>query len=278
METRTFLICIHYNNLKIKKSVNKFSKKIGLSESDIIIVDTSESLKLQSGVIDGRDVNRFFEFSGYQYGLLKLKEMYERTEFEDEIINVIFINDTIFSSHITELFIRVCSKAISTYSHNRVTGLTLHKWHGAIIPTCCFVLSSTTKAILSTKLLPEDFFKSDKLVDLKDKDIESLYVDNRHRFTNAVKSWLLPKSFFSGWYKASPWNPIPVADYRRKYLAIFLEHSMVRVLSIQGYSLAESNTDPVIKVMSFFDRVNNNLLKLRYRTLSFFKYKMNSNE
>lgn len=272
----TFLVCVHYNNSNINCYVDKFLKSIDVPVENLILVDTSKDFLALGARVHQEDVNLFFEFSGYQYGLLKVHEKCLELGLYSGNIQVIFINDTIFTSHVTKLFESVCLKSLRQPSVIKsVTGLTLQKWHGIIIPTCCFVINTDCKTLSKTKIIPGIFFENGKVIRPK-SDIENLYVADKQLFNRAVRNWLYPKSFFSGWYKACPWNPISNDEYRRKYLAIYFEHSMVKELVKSGYVVKTLNNHPTIMLLSFIDRLNNNIIKLRFRIFSYLKYIWNS--
>ena len=137
------IVCVTYKCDDLaaleKKIRNLFFTKEYLIE--VLIVDTSQDPQsnISPRLFSSNDLNKFFEFSGYYYGLSYLKELHC-----DEYFNVMFINDSIFSSHIIYCFRHSFKKYLKLMragkKTNHIYGRDQARPSGPIIPTCQFFL------------------------------------------------------------------------------------------------------------------------------------------
>jgi hypothetical protein len=100
---------------------------------------------------------------------------------------------------------------------------------------------------------------------------EKKYLDLPLNYREYVDSWLHPKSFFRGWYKAIPGKPLDYKILRRKRYAIYLEHSLPFRSKKLGFNLISifSVVGGVryvsLRLLAFLDRLFINYLKIKIR-------------
>lgn len=251
---KKILVCVHYRNDE-KLLLNQINKHFNFVFERVIFVNTFDKL------LFGDSVNSYFEFSGYKVGT---ELVCEKIQDENEVLDVVYINDTIFNSHVTLLY--------SSYFHNLmkiknrmkgVYGMSEVRYHGYLIPSCFFVIRASGELFSKINFHP----KSSKKI--SNSEIDDLYYYDKDIFDNEINDWLYPKNFFRGWYKASPYEKISKDDYYRKRLAIYLECSLVSRLEGSGIPLI---VQPLLvsKFLKLIDKFYCNFLKLKYRVGLFF--------
>lgn len=247
-------------------NIRKITKEIDIYP---IIVDTKlKSIVTPQKKIIKQNLNCFFEFSGYQEGL---KALIEDDVFSNDENNIVVFNDTIFKSHVSLLFKYVFNLCINKKYKNSVYGLTENRFFGMIIPSCFFYFQVDKENLTNINFLA-DFKGCESSKNIK---INDLYVSDKLVFQKEVFNWLCPKSLYKGWYKSLPWKMILKAEYERKYIAIYLEYSFL-LMNPDLNVVSLNKSDKLIGLLKKTDRIYCNFIKLRYRIIEFYKYKVYS--
>lgn len=226
---KTFIIYIHYarEDEKLLRDKLRLNSKLNL-----VTVDTSQDIVINNKIIRNNILNKYFEFSGYYFGLKKVKEIVG-----DENVRVIFINDTIFDSHLTMFYIKMINDLsnIQFEESNLITGIVQNKPNYDIIPTCIFSFNIVDWESCFETLLPEEFQLN---IDspIEEIDVNNLFIGDEKIYHSRVNDWLEPKSIFKGWYKASPFKETDKKTIERKKLTIYLEHRLLLYSKSMGFN------------------------------------------
>jgi hypothetical protein len=264
MKTKIFFVFLTYSNNDFynKHFLDLISK---YSFFDYVIVNNAKDQYLNCGV----KINEFYEFSGYQKGLELIKNYLPNSE----VVHVIFLNDTIFSSHLKLLIHQLINKIIK-YNNNsgkfilgiRQTTPILMKdivRSDYFIPSYLFSLIFNSDDIDKLNLFNPNY-----------KNINSLYKDpdfNNLKFINHINNWLLPKTFFGGWYQSNPASRLSEINYLRKKVTIFLEAKLLNILNDQKIrTVYISDDSKYLKFLMFLDRIYTIFLKLQLRISYYF--------
>lgn len=243
-------VCIYFKKQKnlILSFINKTFGKGFFDE--IITVDTGDQ-NLHCAI------NKLYEFSGYQYALDVIYEKYK-----DKEVKVFFMNDTVFTEHVSILYREIAYCAPKEKSVNYIFGHTYNNINYSYIPTCFFVLylSSFENQI---KIVNEGLYDNWK----SNRPIGNDYYIGTHRnkFRKNIINKLYPDSLFRGWYKFVPYLPPSMSLIKRKMLAIYMEHSMVNVLSEQNVCLIPLPLSMKIRFLLLLDKISINLRKVKIR-------------
>lgn len=224
---------------------------------------TSEAL------LSTENINDAFEFSAYQYGLNQLCRNFISTD----MVSIIFMNDTAFSSHLRP-FARFLASRLSGISFDdgtcRVIGLASSLNDGVedvsifgleYISTWMFLLTGEVQALRSFSFFDGGLLSRHKAGLLFD-DLPRWYVQR-------VLLWLNPKDLFRGWYKSLPRKTLQKREFERKKLTIFLEHTLpTRNPNVLFVDLSKSliiSDRYTLKMFRILDRGRNFLVKVSYR-------------
>ncbi|OOE93988.1 hypothetical protein, partial [Salinivibrio sp. IB643] len=239
----------------LKNSLDKITSGY---EYDLICVDTSTNFSKPGFYVNAGDVNKRYEFSGYQTGYNYYKSLYD--ESKDRHFKFFFINDTVFESHIKLLIKRLFKICFdSKHKTNVLRGLKEPRSTYNIIPSCFLCVE--------TDGIPKlDFYPSCTNVSLMESGEVSVdpYIGKLDEFYNQLNNWLYPRSFLKGWYKALPNIGVDEITFRRKSLAIYCEHSLVTLLKGQGVEFLPID-DVLTTLFKFVDRLNTIVIKVRFR-------------
>jgi len=208
-------------------------------------------------------INRFSEFSGYQYGLEQVL-----SSSDSNFLNIVFINDTFFSSHLKILAHSLLNDILKRLSKNKnqmVSGYS-QALHQAPVDNMSFDLYFSTWifALSFERSSMSDFsFYSYKGVeiDLLKERLSKGYLSQNLR-------WLQPESFFRGWHKAIPYKTIAVRDLNRKMNSIIIEHMLLYQLkTIYRFKSLDFSMNGSLKykVYFMFDRIFVNIMKIKFR-------------
>ncbi|MDE2367974.1 MAG: hypothetical protein KGN16_03300 [Burkholderiales bacterium] len=219
--------------------------------------------------------NEAFEFSGYQEGLLRLLADPAWTTEPSTPKTVIFVNDTIATSHARTLSSFVVGK-LSTLDSGRfgapaLVGLST-RLRGPIASasegmgyasTYAFALVGSVEDLRRVRFYGADEVSS-RFADVVLPTLPPDYVES-------VRAWLEPVHPLMGWHNAVPGRELDPLTLSRKQLAIYLEHTMPRRLREVGFQfidLGQLLTPPQrlrLAVLRRIDRMVINMLKLRTR-------------
>ncbi|TMO22077.1 hypothetical protein [Pseudoalteromonas sp. S4741] len=222
------IVCVTYCSGSDISQLEQRIKKLFKSHLAIIesvnVINTAKKLCMPSGnFISQSKLNSLFEFSGYYYGLELIKFKYGRNA------TICFINDTIFTSHISSYYkMQLFDFINNEYDHSLpfIYGDFQQKFHGKIVPTCFFIVN--IREDYDFFLFDKSKFTETNGSFIPKRPIEKLYVGEERLFDEHINNWLYPTGLLKGWYKASPNKPLPLQTYKRKRLAIFLEHSLLK--------------------------------------------------
>lgn len=271
-----FLIIVRYKD-EFKISLpSKISKSLSTIEE--VWTNTSPGYILD-------DPNKSFEFSGYQEGLGRIigrlradKMVYANAKVNP--ISIIFINDTFFSTHLSIAANLVLKKLVGMgnkkYNERSVTGLLMAPNPNILditgpigyLSSWVFMLQGVPNDLLNTKLYDEkitfEYFK-----DYGENTLAESYKD-------FITTWLQPKSYFKGWYKAHPSIPTPKNEIDRKRYTIYLEHNLAKFLQSQDFRVRSvferlSVFDSMkCKLVLLLDRIYLNIIKLKNRIFMYY--------
>lgn len=273
------VICVTYNCDEPNKLETKIRKMFSYARLNIRVlnlVDTNRDFYIGSECIPQERLNDYFEFTGYYYGLKLLLNngVVERCTKR----NVVFMNDTIFNSHIESYFYLQLFKINNLIYEGRlnspcIIGHPQEKYHGYIVPTCLFCVVGSDIELKNLKLLPADLFDDNELMSRSSIDTNNLFIKDKKVFDKAVDDWLRPKHFLRGWYKADFFNETSAQVFERKKVAIFLEHIFLitnrhsfPLVALGGFS---------IEFLKKIDQCYQFLLKLTHRALLLVKHLKN---
>lgn len=191
----------------------------------IVAINTAGSCTIGENVIGPDALNRYFEFSGYAYGMAKVL-----LENSFDHASVIFTNSTI-SNGLPALYramlYRLLREVHDTRGKPRISGLVQHLEEYDIIPSCFFELCGHRDDLARFVFAAPPFRSVFRSVVQGDFDRLPLHVGEKERFETAIRQWLLPSGFARGWYMAPWFQELDKATYRRKRITIFLEHSLL---------------------------------------------------
>ena len=263
MNIKIFFVFLTFSNDCIynKFFINLISK---YKYFDFIIINNSKEDYLNCGI----RINDLYEFTGYQKGLEIIRTKIKYTE----KIQIIFINDTIFRSHLKILVSYLIKKIIKYNKSNK----------------SCIIGMKQKTPILMKDIVLSDYFLPTYLFSLilERKDIDKLYlfnpnyVDinilykdsdfNNKNFLTHINNWLLPKSLIGGWYQSSATSRLSDAHFLRKKVTIFLEAKLQNFLDSQHIHIVYIPDDSnYFKFLMFLDRLYTILLKLQLRTKNY---------
>lgn len=218
------------------------------------------------------------EFSGYQEGLMRILREYDSMcdgRGGGSIkLRLVFINDTAFSSHFYPLSVFLIKLLLNfkiyenqnimvgLKSYDRKCGL-LNDKNFYYITTWAFSIQADIKILKCIKF----YDNHETFSDFDSKILPGL----ADTYVNEVTSWLQPRGFLNGWYKAIPGIPLHELTLRRKRLAIYLEHMLIVRLASTGvhtidiFNLISSCQYLTLKILKFIDRIYLNFSKINFR-------------
>jgi hypothetical protein len=259
---KTYVIALSHGDWKHKSKIQTFLKNVNCDNSDVIYIDTSKKGS------SNQEINRAFEFSGYQYGLTKF---IENSVFSENLrTKLIFINDTLFESHIflMPMFLSYVINRINPYAFS-IIGLkqnTISQYSGEknkcfYIPTFCFAICGQKQDLVAVKFYDEEACSP--------LGLQSVLNKLATEYRDAINYWLNPRSFFAGWYKSVPWKRLDNRTYVRKRLCIYFEHSLISRLNYVGCKCIFINDVKNFRIwillLMFFDRLFINYKKIIFR-------------
>ncbi|MFM5077783.1 hypothetical protein [Aeromonas caviae] len=273
------VICVTYNCDEPNKLETKIRKMFSYARLDIRVlklVDTSRDFHIGHECISQQKINDYFEFTGYHYGL---KWILNCSDFGGGRRNIVFINDTLFNSHVYlySVFqlanIKRFLLKLSSPRQSFITGHSQNKFHGPVVPTCLFCISGYKSELNKFSLFPLSLHdNSGEMIESSRLDIADIFVKDSSLFEAHIDAWLRPKAFFKGWYKLDYYNGISDSDFRRKKIAIFLEHSL---LYNNEVFLFHDLKAPWLYFLSKIDRLYQNIIKVCLRGSLFVKKNIN---
>jgi len=219
--------------------------------------------------------NEAFEFSGYQEGLQRL--LGDTTWAGDEATPkvIVFVNDTITTSHATALTSYAMSQLL-TLDLTRVqapalVGLTM-KAQGAILAASGGLGYASTYAFALVGTLAQ----LRKVRFYEPREVAARFVHEvlphlPRAYVESVGQWLEPANLLSGWHNAIPGHALSAETRLRKQLAIHLEHTMPARLQDLGFAFIDLGTLlPTaqrwrLRLLRQVDRLYINRLKLGVR-------------
>lgn len=280
MSTEIFIdvVCVTYNCNCNQELINRIKSLFyfsGMSLGKVIIVDTSKDLDSGSVVFSHETINNFFEFTGYHFGLKSL--LLNISNANNERNKVLFMNDTVFSSHFHSYFlvqlISFRGFILKSMKSSYIIGHSQQKTHGKIIPTCFFCVVATSSELLELKFFPDSFVVKNKLLPRQDLIYDELYVGDKSDFDQRVESWLRPIKFYKGWYKASIFCLLNDDEFNRKKLSIYLEHSFLK----HNKNLVFIDVDSgFVNFFRNLDLCYQNFLKLKKRFVDYWLFIRNN--
>ncbi|MBU6257354.1 MAG: hypothetical protein KGJ30_00820 [Burkholderiales bacterium] len=219
--------------------------------------------------------NEAYEFSGYQEGLMRLLADSKWTEDPLTSRVVIFVNDTIATSHARPLssfvldrlsqldMTRVATPALVGLS-TRLSGPVGSATGGmGYASTYAFALIGTVEDLRRVR-----FYGPDEVAArFAERVLPRLAPD----YVETVRTWLEPVHPLMGWHNAVPGRELDPLTRSRKQLAIYLEHTMPRRLREVGFEFSDLGqllTPPQrlrLAALRHVDRMAINMLKLRTR-------------
>lgn len=264
MRNNLYFVFLTYS--KNNEYDNDFYKLISnYTKSNYLIINTFNNDYLECG----ESINFLYEFSGYQKALEIIKSKLKNSE----RIQIIFVNDTIFRSHLKILVCFLINHIIKYYNYNK-----------------SFIIGVKQKTpflmkdiVQSEHFLPTYLFSLVLHVNEIDKlylfdpiysDVKMLYQDqdfNNINFIAHINNWLLPKSFIGGWYQSSPTSSLGDIHFLRKKVTIFLEAKLQNTLNNQNiptvYVLDDSK---YLRFLMILDRIYIIYLKIQLRIRNYF--------
>jgi hypothetical protein len=265
-----FIVLVAYGAADMAQATAKISKYVGAYGATLVEVDTSIDR-------DGFSINEAFEFSGYQYGIRQVCSHIEQTRPEfgcDQVVQVIVLNSTVFSAHISllcEAFFRLVFSDV--FPDSRDSTVVALRWEasgptqkvaklGWYFATNIFAVTASVRVLQSVA-----FFDRSEVARFHEGGFCKLPPE----YNGAVERWLAPRSLFGGWYKADPFSRLPSSEMVRKRIAIYLEHSLPERLVGSGFKFEFPNREGVASVrrlfqlVIFMDRIFVNILKISNR-------------
>ena len=249
-----YAVIVSYGRLRKTKSSVSFIKMLKLNEYEILYFDNkNEEVIVEGVVLPQKESNKYFEFSAYQMAM-----KYILSISDSSLLNVLFLNDTIFTSHVTNLFTQVTKEIFKNNSSKEylISGLVESRFHGDIIPSCYLHVSGCRNKMSNFNFLAD---VNERLKGCSNE----LWIEPREKFEKHIYKWLYPKSLLSGWYKASHKLPISREVYQRKRLAIYLEHSLLKYNSCDVNAINKNNM--LVSSLKFLDRLYNLHIKIMHR-------------
>ena len=271
-----FLVIVEYGN-EHSDRLDRLISRLQLYRPNIIRVrnDISPGYYL-------RNPNESLEFSGYQEGLFRAIDIYKKENLgkcdQQSGLSIVFVNDTIVSSHICFLsrFFLNCmlSFRFSLGTPPVVSGFQMPTSKATqliagdidYLTTWGFVLIGPLDIMNRVRF----YEREEVLQSFGSAILPNLPVEYRRE----VHDWIQPRNIFHGWYKSIPWVTLPEATSLRKKLTIYLEHTMPLRLSKLGFVAFDVGhfVSPVrrilLNVLRFIDRLYTNIRKWRYRLSS----------
>jgi hypothetical protein len=244
----------------------------------LVIIDTS---RVKGEFVEG--INDWFEFSGYQEGLLKILALISKSNSPPTMKHsVIFLNSTAFESHVPLLtsfvfrqFIGLAT-ASSMLSAPRVVGLMMDG--GAAVASITknnFFMSTWIFMVEGCYLDLKRFRFYDEGKNFKNF-CAGEYLSLPCNFKGAVDAWLQPVNFYGGWYKSAPGVPLPEETLNRKRFSIYLEYNLRNVISAHGFinlsvvDFVSGVNRAIFSALLFFDRIYVNIKKIFFRSRAYF--------
>lgn len=249
MHGKINVVCVHFgkNEFELKR---KIVKMFGVKEADVYVVDTSRA------DLFGDHINNYFEFSGYKKGTEIFVESVKNRNSKD--LEVIYINDTIFDSHLTILYKKYFSfylaRVNKTYG---LYGIAESRNHGPIISSCFFIIYAPLSWLSKISFHPASY-------SCKEKNVQRLFVGEKEKFDEEINNWLYPSNFIKGWYKTSPFIKIDNKTYNRKRLAIYLEYTLPTRVRKIGLEM-NGEYGFIVRFIKLLDRCYCNVNKMKYR-------------
>lgn len=219
--------------------------------------------------------NEALEFSGYQEGLARLLVRLATDPSRDDVVSVVFTNDTLTAGHVYRLARQTLDTLLRLQPQpgreRLLVGLKmpLHTAIRAVSGPNSYV-STWAFALLArpSQLRAVRFYAATEVLSRFAATVQPALPEDYRRW---VATWLEPRHFMSGWYKAVPGLPLEPTTRLRKELTIYLEHSLIPRLEASGFEaldigdLLPSRRAVALAILRRLDKLNVNLLKLRLR-------------
>lgn len=218
------------------------------SPERVVVVDTKNSL-INGELTSFQGMNSSFEFSGYDAGASWIANREINTW-----LDCVILNDTIFESHSRLHIITYLKKILQLdIQTTAIVGMVFDFKGIEYIPSYLFRLK-----IEREKIIKHPNFFSSRL---------PLEGTTTIQYKSAIKNWLQPNKFWSGWHKAIPGKPLDESTYERKKIAIQLEHSLLErfKLTTDGQVIDLKSNNIAIIITAFIDRVFINKIKISSR-------------
>lgn len=219
--------------------------------------------------------NEAFEFSGYQEGLQRLLADPDWAGADDAPHVVVFVNDTITTSHATMLSRYVMAQLLALGEQSveppALVGLTMGASGAILAATGGLGYASTYAFALIgrvAQLRQVRFYESDEVASRFAQEVLPQLPPD---YVESVRAWLEPVHPLMGWHNAIPGRALDLATRLRKQLAIHLEHTMPQRLRRLGFAFVDlgSLLPPAqrlrLRLLRLADRIYINRLKLRVR-------------
>ena len=219
--------------------------------------------------------NEAFEFSGYQEGLQRVLADSRWAGPSKQPQVVVFVNDTITTSHATVLTRYAMSQLLALdlrlVKAPALVGLTM-KAQGAILAasgglgyasTYAFALVGTLEQLRRVRFYGP--------AEVASRFAGEVLPGLPAAYVATVRAWLEPTNLLSGWHNAIPGRDLSPETRLRKQLAIHLEHTMPARLRELGFAFIDlgSVLGPGqrlrLRLLRQLDRLYINRLKLHVR-------------
>ncbi|MCC7461853.1 MAG: hypothetical protein IT480_05240 [Gammaproteobacteria bacterium] len=216
------------------------------------------------------EVNEALEFSGYQEGLARV--LRERESMAELPLTVVFANDTLGAGHegaLARLLLGTLP-SLPPAMRPRMVGLVmpvspaiaLVSGARGYVSTWAFALQAPLGTLQKVR-----FYDDQEVMRRFDLDGAGL----PPHYLGWMRSWLAPRDWLRGWYKACPGIALDETTRRRKELSIYLEHRLPGRLAALGFEMVDlgdvlrGSRAFQLSLLRRADRLHVNRLKLRHR-------------
>lgn len=219
--------------------------------------------------------NEAFEFSGYQEGLQRLLADAAWAQDDGTPRVIVFINDTITTSHATMLARYTMSQLLALDLQRvrapALVGLTMRATGAILAATDGLGYASTYAFALVGQIEQLRQVRFYGPAEVASRFTHEVLTQLPPDYVDSVRAWLEPAHPLMGWHNAVPGRVLDPTTRLRKQLAIHLEHTMPRRLRKLGFTFVDlgSLLPPAqrlrLQLLRVVDRMYINTLKLRVR-------------
>lgn len=259
-----FIVCITYGKNKFLTG-ERLSREFNIPQENIHIIDQKTN--------GDQNTNSVYEFSGYQAGLTRVLNGLKASS-KDSCFKVIFLNDTVFESHLKIFSRKIFQELIKFEATNMqkayFVGLKMNfKYSNSLqhdfeyITTYLFALCGSAEKFSSVRFYQSNFTPEIYL--------SEILPTQDSKYKECVNDWLHPKTLFKGWYKSSPWAPLDSSTILRKKISIYHEHTLPERLTPAGFKMidisecASFSNKFLIRKYKFLDKIFVNIKKIYSR-------------